>query len=59
MDALKPHIAAFSPPGGLVLDTFFGSGSTPVSTKELGRDCLGIELDGAHCATATRRLPNV
>jgi site-specific DNA-methyltransferase (adenine-specific) len=56
IEALKPLIAAFSPRGGVVLDPFCGSGSTLVAALELGRDYVGIELDAAHCATATRRL---
>ncbi len=59
VEALKPLIAAFSSPDGLVLDPFCGSGSTLVAAKELGRDYLGIEIDGVHCATATRRLEAV
>lgn len=53
---LKPLIAAFCPPGGLVLDLFCGSGSTLVAAKELGREYLGIDLDGSHCTTASRRM---
>lgn len=53
---LTPLIEAFSPPGGLVLDPFCGSGSTLVAAKQLGRDFLGLELDADHHRTATRRL---
>ncbi len=56
VSVLKPLIAAFSPPGGLILDPFCGSGSTLVAAKELGRAYLGIEIDAGHHATATRRL---
>jgi site-specific DNA-methyltransferase (adenine-specific) len=56
VDALKPLIAAFCPANGLVLDPFCGSGSTLVAAKELGRRYVGIEVEGAHCRTASRRL---
>jgi len=56
VDALKPLIASFSRPGGLVLDPFCGSGSALVAASDMGRDYLGIELDAGHHATATRRL---
>jgi DNA modification methylase len=56
VDALKPLIAAFCPANRLVLDPFCGSGSTLVAAKELGRRYVGIELEGAHCRTASRRL---
>jgi DNA modification methylase len=59
VQALKPLIATFSPPGGLVLDPFCGSGLTLVAAKHLGRDYLGIELEGAHHATAMDRLQKV
>ncbi len=53
---LAPLIEAFCEPGGLVLDPFCGSGSTPVAARDVGRDYLGIELDGKHYRTACARL---
>jgi DNA modification methylase len=53
---LRPLVEAFCPEGGLVLDPFCGSGSTLVATQQLGRDGLGIELDGNHVQTASLRL---
>ena len=56
VDSLKPVVAAFCPPGGLVLDPFCGSGSTLVAARELGREFLGIELDARHHRTACDRV---
>jgi adenine-specific DNA-methyltransferase len=53
---LSPLIEAFSPPGGLVLDPFCGSGSTPLAAKGLGRAYLGIEIDRAFVEAAKQRL---
>jgi len=54
--ALKPLIEAFCPPQGTVLDPFAGSGSALVAARQLGRQCVGIELDEQHFRTATTRL---
>jgi adenine-specific DNA-methyltransferase len=56
VEALKPLIRAFCPKDGLVLDPFCGSGSTLVAAKELGRNYVGIEIEGAHCRSAARRV---
>ena len=56
VDSLKPLVAAFCPPSGLVLDPFCGSGSSLVAANELGRDFLGIELDARHHRTARERV---
>ena len=45
-DLVKPCIAAGCPPGGVVIDPFFGSGTTGAVAEALGRQWFGIELNG-------------
>jgi site-specific DNA-methyltransferase (adenine-specific) len=54
--ALEPLIRTFCKPDGIVLDPFCGSGSTLVAARSAGRRFIGIELDGEHFLTASRRL---
>lgn len=42
--------------GDLVLDTFSGSGATPVACKELNRRCIAFEKDEKYFKTSTERL---
>lgn len=43
-------------PGTLVLDPFLGSGTTAVACAELGRECVGIDMDEEYCQIAERRV---
>jgi len=49
-------IKAGCPPGGTVLDPFFGAGTTGLVADRLGRDCIGIELNPAYAEMARRRI---
>lgn len=49
-------ILAGCKPGGVVLDPFFGSGTTGLVARSVGRDWLGIELNGEYVALAEQRL---
>lgn len=52
-------IKLFTQPGDLVLDPFMGSGTTAVAAKQLGRRCIGIEIDPAYIEIAHSRLNEV
>lgn len=48
-----------SNPGDLVLDPFFGSGTTGAVAKKLGRRFIGIELDEGYIKIARERIEGV
>lgn len=49
-------IRAGCPPGGTVLDPFFGAGTTGLVADRLQRDCIGIELNPAYAEIARKRI---
>lgn len=49
-------IMAATRPGDLVLDPFFGSGTTGAVAKKLGRHFIGCERDPAYLAAAQKRI---
>jgi hypothetical protein len=52
-------ILSSTDPGGLVLDPFFGSGTTGAVAKRLGRHWIGIEKEPAYVEAATRRIKEI
>ena len=52
-------ILAGCPKGGVVLDPFFGSGTTGLAAKSLDRHYIGIELNYDYCALARARIGGV
>ncbi len=52
-------IMAASNPGDIVLDPFFGTGTTGAVAKQLGRRFIGIERDPVYAAAARNRLAAV
>lgn len=51
-------ILSSSNPGNVVLDPFFGTGTTGAVAKKLHRRWIGIERDGHYATLAQRRIDN-
>jgi site-specific DNA-methyltransferase (adenine-specific) len=56
-EALVRHfVRLHTKPGDLVLDPFLGAGPTARACKDIGRRCVGIELDEQWIEIAARRM---
>ena len=55
-DLIKPCVLAGSRKGGVVLDPFFGSGTTGEVAIRAGRKFIGIELNPEYVELANKRL---
>ncbi len=53
---IEPMIMSSCPKDGIILDPFFGSGTTGVVAKKLGRNYIGIELNEDYCKIAKLRI---
>ena len=59
LDMLEHIINASSKAGGVVLDTFMGTGNTGKAAQALGRDFIGIEKDAKYFSIAEKRINEV
>jgi DNA modification methylase len=55
-ELIEPCILAGAPAGGVVLDPFFGSGTTGEVAQNLGRNWIGCELNPAYKPLQDERL---
>lgn len=56
IDLIEPCILAGCPEGGVVLDPFFGSGTTGIAALMHRRDYIGIELNPDYIEIAEERI---
>ncbi len=56
VDLMRWLVRLVTPPGGLVLDPFAGSGTTGIATVLEGFDFIGLERDAAYVQIARARL---
>lgn len=57
-DLIRPCVLAGCPQDGVILDPFFGAGTTGVVAKKNNRDFIGIELNPEYIKIAETRLSN-
>ena len=55
-ELIEPCILAGCPEGGIVLDPFFGSGTTGVVAQQSGRNFIGIELNPSYIELSKKRI---
>lgn len=59
VEMIKDAILDASNRGGIILDTFLGSGSTLIAAEKSGRICYGAELEPRYIDTAIRRYESL
>ena len=52
-------ILSTSNPGDVIVDPFFGTGTTGAVAKKLGRDFIGFEMESDYIAHAKRRIDKI
>jgi site-specific DNA-methyltransferase (adenine-specific) len=53
---IQPCVLSSTRPGDFVLDPFFGSGTVGEVALDLGRNCVGVELNPAYVRMSVSRL---
>lgn len=56
IDLMRHLVRLVTPPGGVVLDPFLGSGTTALAASEEGFRCIGIEREAEYLEIAKGRL---
>jgi modification methylase len=56
---LERVIVSSTNPGDIILDPFFGSGTTGAVAKKLGRHWIGIEADTSYISIAQQRIDSI
>jgi site-specific DNA-methyltransferase (adenine-specific) len=55
-DLMRHLVRLVTPPGGIVLDPFLGSGTTALAAEMEGFEWVGIEREAEYVAIAEARL---